>query len=152
MELIRHFPANTLAAALAEWAWLPDLDGKTTLIASAFGDLFLQGSDGVWFLDTIEGTLTREWPHAAALQDALSTLEGQDRFLLLGLVQAAQDAGIEPAADQVLSFKQPPILGGLFEVANLQAADLGPTLAAGGQLHGELTSRKQAPPATPSDD
>jgi len=135
MELIRHFPAENVASALADWAWLPELEGTTALVASAFGDLFLEGPDGVWFLDTIEGTLTREWPHAAALQDALGSIEGQDRFLLMGLVQAAYDAGLEPSSDEVLSFKQPPTLGGAFDVANLQTIEFAAALRAAGQLH-----------------
>ena len=146
MELTRHFPPEALAGALRDWAWLPDLAGKVPLVLSAFGDVFLTSDDGIWFLDTIEGTVTREWDHAADLQDALNSLQGQDRYLLLGLVEAAADAGIEPGPSEVLWFKRAPILGGEFAVENLQVGDLQVVLSLGAQLHRQLT---QLPPGTP---
>lgn len=146
MDLIKQFPAETVAEALEDWLWLDGLEGLAPLALSVFGDVFLYAPDGVWFLDTIQGTLTREWDHPAALQDALNTIEGQDRYLLLGLVQAATDAGVVPDDSQVLSFKVPPILGGAFEVDNLEASDLSVTLSIGGQLHRQI---KDLPPGTP---
>jgi hypothetical protein len=38
------------------------------LMTSAYGDVFLQGEDGVLFLDTVEGKLTREWDSTNDLQ------------------------------------------------------------------------------------
>ena len=143
MDLIRHFPAEVVAAALEDWLWLPGLDDLAPLAVSAFGDVFLYSPDGVWFLDTIEGRVTREWDHPAALEDALNTLEGQDRYLLLGLVQVATEAGLEPSDTEVLSFKVPPILGGAFEADNLEVSDLSVTLSIGGQIHRQL---KELPP------
>jgi len=139
MELTRHFPSEVLAAALEDWAWLPELAGKEPLVLSAFGDVFLTSEDGIWFLDTIEGTVTRQWDHAADLQDALNSIEGQDRYLLLGLVEAAADAGIEPDPSQVLAFKKAPILGGEFAVENLQVSDFKVALSLSGQLHRQLS-------------
>ena len=87
MQLIRQFAPETAAAALEEWLWLPGLDDLAPLAFSAFGDAFLYTAEGVWFLDTIEGTLTREWNNPAELQVALNTIEGEDRFLLGGLLR-----------------------------------------------------------------
>jgi hypothetical protein len=105
----------------------------------------LYTAEGVWFLDTIEGTLTREWNNPAELQDALNTIEGEDRFLLGGLVHAASEAGIEPSESEVLSFKVPPILGGQFEADNVAACDFEVALSIAGQLHRQL---KDVPPGT----
>lgn len=145
MDLIRQFPAEVLTEALQDWLWLRDLAELAPLAVSPFGDVILYAPDGVWFLDTIEGTVTREWDHPAALQDALNTLEGQDRYLLLGLLQQATDAGLEPDDSQVLSFKVPPMLGGAFEVDNIEVADLSVTLSIGGQVHRQI---KDLPPGT----
>ncbi len=145
MELIRHFPDELVAEALQDWLWLPELAELAPLAVSAFGDVFLYATDGVWFLDSIEGTLTREWDHPAALEDALNTIEGQDRYLLLGLVQAATEAGLEPGETQVLSFTVAPVLGGAFDPANVEVSDLLVALSVGGQLHRQLKDR---PPGT----
>lgn len=145
MELIRQFAPDTAVAALTDWLWLPGLVDLAPLAFSAFGDAFLYAPDGVWFLDTIEGTLTREWNNPAEVQDALNTLEGEDRFLLGGLVHAAAEAGIEPSESEVLAFKVAPILGGAFEADNIAAYDFEVALSLAGQLHRQL---KDLPPGT----
>lgn len=146
MDLIRRFPPQALAAALASWVWLPGLDGTRPIVASAFGDVFLQGRDGVWFLDTVDGTLTRQWEDTAALQDALNTPDGQGRFLLAGLVEDAHEAGIVPGEGEVLSFSQPPVLGGNVEVGNVEVCDLVVALSVAGQVHEQV---KDLPPGAP---
>ena len=47
MDLIRHFSPDLLSEALTDWQWLTELAGKRPLATSAFGDVFLQGDDGV---------------------------------------------------------------------------------------------------------
>ncbi|WP_404384134.1 DUF1851 domain-containing protein [Knoellia locipacati] len=146
MELIRRFDAGLLAQGLEDWSWLPDLSGKAPVATSAFGDVFLEGDDGVWFLDTMEGRLTREWDSTAALQEQLNTVEGQDQYLLAGLVEAAHESGLEPSAEQVLSFKVAPVLGGEIEVVNVEVTDLVVALSIAGQIHRQV---KDLPPGTP---
>lgn len=145
MELVRRFPADLLARGLQDWQWLPGLAGKTPIVTSAFGDVFLQGDDGVWFLDTIEGTLTREWDGAMLLRERLNTAEGQDRFLLAGLVETASRLGLVPGESQVLSFKIAPVLGGQIDTTNVEVMDLVVALSVTGQLHRQV---KDLPPGT----
>jgi len=146
MELIRRFPPDLLSRALADWAWMPALSGKSPMVTSAFGDVFLTADDGVWFLDTLEGTLTREWDSPASLQDVLNTQEGQDRFLMVGLAQTAFSEGRVPGDGEVLSFKTPPILGGSLEPDNIEVSDLEVALSVAGQIHRQV---KDVPPGTP---
>ena len=89
MELTRSFSAEQFARALESWDWA-DIQGKQPLFTSPFGDVFFQAQDGFWFLDLLEGTLTRPWPDAGALQAELNTGEGQDRYLMAGLAFAAE--------------------------------------------------------------
>ena len=138
MELIRRFPSDLVGRALADWNWLPDLGGKVPMFTSWFGDVFLSGEDGIWFLDTLEGTLTHQWPDALSLQAALNTLEGQDQFLMGGLAQAALAAGLSPTDIQVLSFKILPVIGGSFDVDNIEVSDLEVSLPIMGQVHRQL--------------
>ncbi|WP_146132852.1 T6SS immunity protein Tdi1 domain-containing protein [Knoellia remsis] len=138
MELIRRFPEQMLRSALADWAWVGDLDGGTPIATSAFGDVFLQRDDGVWYLDLVEGTFTRQWDSPEELQSALNTPEGQDRFLLAGLVSAAAERGLEPGPSEVLSFTVLPALGGALDVSNLEVADLDVALSMAGQLQRQV--------------
>jgi hypothetical protein len=145
MELIRRFPADVLAAALSDWQWLPELTGKQPLVTSAFGDVFLRGEDGVWFLDTVEGNVSRQWDSPNDLQQQLNTRDGQDRFLMAGLVETAVGAGLVAGQGEVLSFKVPPVLGGQFDVDNLDVTDLVVALSVAGQIHRQV---KDLPPGT----
>lgn len=145
MELIRRFAAEQYAAALESWAWLDDLEGKHVVFASAFGDLFLQGGDGFWFLDTVDGSLSRCWPDAQTLQNDLDTRDGQDQYLMPGFVEAANDAGLVPQPHQVLAFAVPPVLGAPLSVENLEVADFVVALDIAGQIHEQV---RKLPPGT----
>lgn len=127
------------------WAWLPGLHDEVPRLTSAFGDVFLQGEDGFWFLDTVEGTLTRRWTDGAALQSDINDRETQEQLLMPGLVAAAEALGIVPTDSEILTFKVPPVLGGSISVDNLEAADFIVTLDFAGQLHRQI---KDLPPGT----
>jgi hypothetical protein len=100
----------------------------------------------VWFLDTVEGKLSREWDSPTSLQAQLNTVDGQDRYLMAGLAVAAFDSGLLPDDRQVLSFKVAPVLGGSFELQNIEVSDLAVTLSIAGQIHQQI---KDLPPGTP---
>lgn len=146
MDLIRRYPFEAYQQALQAWAWLPDLAGKGPAFTSAFGDVFLQDRDGsYWLLDTVEGTLTRRWPTTDALEAELMSPEGQDTYLMAELLGAADRAGLEPGAGDVLAFKVAPVLGGSLEVENLQVVDFVVNLDILGQIHQQL---RELPPGT----
>ena len=65
---------------------------------------------------------------------------------MVGLVKAASDTGLLPGADQVLSFKVPPVLGGELAPANLELADFVVAVNLAGQIHEQVRS---LPPGTP---
>jgi len=147
VDLIRRFAPDDYARALEAWAWLGE-DGRalTPRLATAFGDVFLEGPDGqFWFLDTVEGSLTPSWATGAELQAALNTPDGQDRYLMAGLVMAAAEAGLTPTGNQVLGFTVPPVLGGGFDVDNVELVDFVVSLGISGQIHQQV---KDLPPGT----
>ena len=147
MEPIRRFDSQSYSAALESWGWLDGVAGMSPVLANAFGDLFLQAEDGSFaFLDTLGGKLERVWPDAASLQAAINTDRAQDEYLLIGLVQEAVAAGLEPDTRQVLSFKVPPALGGELSVENLEVTDFVVTLNIAGQIHEKI---RKLPPGTP---
>ncbi len=147
MELIRRFTPQEYANALESWAWLPGVvDGKVPIMTTAFGDVALHSVDGVWFLDTIDGTLVLRWADQAALQADLNTRETQQDVLMPWLVAAAEAAGLLPGATEILSFKHPQVLGGTTTIENLEVSDFVVSLNLAGQIHHKV---KDLPPGTP---
>jgi Domain of unknown function (DUF1851) len=147
MQLIRRFDSDAYVQALESWNWLEGLAGMTPTLANAFGDVFLQDQDGSFsFLDTVGGRLDRVWPDAASLQADINTPTAQDEYLMVGLAQAAEEAGLTPDNDQILSFKVPPVLGGQLTTENLQVADFVVTVNLAGQIHDQV---RLLPPGAP---
>jgi Domain of unknown function (DUF1851) len=131
--------------ALESWAWI-GLEGKRPLFASLFGDVFFEAADGIWYLSQLDGTLTHEWADRAALDAALATEEGQDRYLLGGLVIGARKADLVLGPGEVYDFVPPPILGGPIAVENLTVMDFVVSVHIGGQLHDQVRHQE---PGTP---
>ena len=123
--------------ALESWAWI-DIGDKQPLFASLFGDVFFQAGDGVWYLDQLEGTLTREWEDRAAMDAALDTEDGHDKYLLGALAIAARDAGLVLGPAQVYDFAPPPILGGPIVVDNITVMDFVVSSHIAGQIHDQV--------------
>jgi hypothetical protein len=121
------------------------LDGKAPVMASLFGDLFMEGAAGYWYLDIVEGTLTPRWDTSGDLHEALSTPEGEERYLLGRLAMDAAGAGIALSPTQVYDFTVPPCMGGRLEVANLKAMDFVVALDLAGQIHEQV---RRLPPGT----
>lgn len=145
MELTRSFTAEQYTRGLESWRWL-GLVGKAPVFASLFGDVFFRSSDGFWWLDTLEGTLTCPWVTADALRAELNTPEGQDQYLLAGLAFGAAQQGIVPDATQVYDFTTPPVLGGAIDLDNLEVVDFVVSVNIAGQIHDQV---RGLPPGTP---
>jgi hypothetical protein len=144
MEATRTFSPDQFARALESWQWI-GLASKVALFASPFGDVFFQADDGLWWLDTLQGTLTRPWNTAEALNADLATTDGQDQYLLLGLAIAAEQRGIIPAANQVYAFTVPPALGGALDIDNIETIDFVVGMHIAGQIHDQV---RNLPPGT----
>lgn len=137
VELTRFFGQDEFAAALSAWEWI-DLEGLEPWFASAFGDVFLVGEDGVYWLDIWEGDLTLTFDSVEEARQEMSTEDGLDEYLLAGLAFAAHDAGLAPGEGQVLAFKESPALDGEFEVANIEVARFIDVAIKAGRLHEQL--------------
>ena len=145
MELTKHFAADVYEQALEEWGWI-GLDGKTPLMTSLFGDVFLRDDEGCWYLDVVRGTLDRLWPDEAAMHDALEADDVRDRLLLAPLVDAAQGRGLRLKGDEVFDFTISPVVGGSLESDNMTPMSFVVAVDMAGQLHGQL---RDVPDGTP---
>ncbi len=145
MELVRKFTQAEYEGALSSWTWLP-IEAKTPLFTNAFGDTFLAGDEGIYFLDTIDGTLDRLCESIAELQAILNTRDGQERYLWSIVVSTNYAAGIVPWGSQVYDFEIMPVLGGELDPDNIKLCDYQVAVNLAGQIHGQV---KDLPPGTP---
>lgn len=137
-------PPEAIGRALESWQWLP-LQGREPILVTAFGDIFFAAKDGVWFLDTLEGTFQRVCSTRAELEELLTTTEGEDRYCLAGFVERACREGMVLRDGQCFDFTLHPVVGGKVEYANVQPRDFVVAVHIAGQLHQQV---KQFPPGT----
>lgn len=136
MDLLRQFDPTAYQRALSAWRWLPDLaHTRGPLVASTFGDVFLEGPDGIWRLDVVDGALRWAWSTVVEMRAGIATEDGQDEHLYGGLALAADRSGKVLTDGQVYGFVIHPLLGGSFDLANVVTTDFVAWLTACGQLH-----------------
>lgn len=133
--------AQALARALESWQWL-DLNGKQVILVSAFGDVFLSSSDGLWFLDTLEGNVKRLFKSREDLEKALVTENGQDTYLMSPLIDFLVQSNIRLEPTQCYDFKLHPRVGGQIAHKNVEARDFVVALNLRGQLHAQVRHLK----------
>jgi hypothetical protein len=135
MEMYRPVDADVLDG-LSAWDWIAPRIELQPKFVSPFADVFFAARDGaIWHLSPITGTLRREWPDRAALEDALATTEGQDMYLNLVWSQAAERRGLVLGPSDAYHFAPPPVFGGEYAVENIQVASIRVVLTLAGQLH-----------------
>jgi hypothetical protein len=144
MQLTKTFSQHQFDTALESWSFL-GVEGKTPMLTSLFGDVFLAAKDGCWQLDILEGTLTRRWDTYQQMLAELATEAGEERYLLASLAFVAAARGILPGEDEIYDFMPPPILGGQLSVENLSAQDFAMTVNIAGQIHRQV---RDVPPGT----
>lgn len=119
--------------ALEAWDWI-DFSGKTPLITTCFGDVFFESEEGMYFLDSIGGTFERVAGSKQELQEILNTQDGQDHFLMAGLVGLARDTGLILDDGECYDFKVSPALSGAMEISNMQKMTFKVSLHLAGQV------------------
>ena len=129
--------AGRLRSALASWQWTGLTDKKPILVTS-FADVFLRSRDGVWFLDTMAGTLTRVCATRRHLDKLLVTTEGKEQFLRASLIEQAVREGRKLGDGQCYDFRKQPILGGDYALGNLERLNFVVSLHVRGQMHHQL--------------
>jgi hypothetical protein len=145
MVLTKPFSAQAFARALESWTFL-DIAGKIPVLASLFGDVFLQDHTGYWFLDSIEGSLSKVAATRVELESVLGKTDGQDKYLLAGLAIRAERGGLALKEAEVYDFAIPPVLGGSYSEDNVVARDFVVAMTISGQIHDQV---RNLPPGAP---
>jgi hypothetical protein len=143
--LTKTFSADEYAQALENWRWL-GVEGKTPVLTSLFGDVFLQDASGYWFLDTLEGTLTLTWRTRDEIQAALDSEDGQDTYLMGAFAMNRDRAGMTLGPSDVYAFSVAPRLGAPIELDNVTVMPFVVIMRILGQLHQQLDA---LPPDAP---
>jgi hypothetical protein len=128
---------DDVARAIESWHWL-DLESKQPILVTAFGDIFFTSDDGVWFLDTMEGTLTRVCETRAELEAILGTEDGENHYLFAGFVERAKNDGMPLSEGQCYDFKLNPVVGGAIAYENIEPRDFVVAVNLAGQLHKQV--------------
>jgi len=144
VELIRVFTSEQFSHALESWDWI-GIGDREPLFTSPFGDVFFRSDDGIWWLDVLEGSLSRPWSDPETLRSDLDTEAGQDRYLLAGLAIGAEQRGVVATGHEVLGFAVAPIIGGPVTVDNIETIDFALSLNILGQIHRQV---REMPPGS----
>ncbi len=130
------------AALLADWNWI--LPTQFTLwLVNCFGDLFLvlPGDGGICMLDVGAGTLRGIAADREDFDAKLRQDNNANEWLMIPLVDDCVAAGLTLPAGHCYGFRQPPALGGAYELANTEVVDLYAHYSALGQLHAQIWER-----------
>ncbi|WP_150278856.1 T6SS immunity protein Tdi1 domain-containing protein [Halopseudomonas salina] len=130
-------------ALLAEWQWLvPSVD--TPLFISVFGDWVFGNPDGsLWLLSVLEGDYIQLARNAQEYNTFNKSAEWLEQNFIAGWQPIAAGHGMSPSRNECLGWKVHPLLGGNFEVANLQIFSMVVYQALMGQLHRQHQHQQQ---------
>ncbi|PLK46950.1 T6SS immunity protein Tdi1 domain-containing protein [Uliginosibacterium sp. TH139] len=140
---------HDVPALLAEWKWLiPESD--TPLFISAFGDwVFGKPNGSLWVLSLLEGTYEQVAKNSAEYNSLNKSEEWLNRIFIAEWLPIAIQNGLSPGHDECLGWKLHPLLGGKFEVSNLQVFSMLVYQSVVGQLLRQLSLRQPQPPEAP---
>lgn len=134
------------AMLLSDWRGL--LPGNFTIwIVNRIGDLVVVLDDGsVHLLDVGAGRLTRLADSREGFVDALDEGDNASQWLAVPLVDACTAQGMSLAADECYGFKVPPMLGGTYDVSNLEPTSLAVHYALLAQIHQQIQDLPEGTP------
>jgi hypothetical protein len=106
--------------------WAPPLPFNFTLwLVNRFADAFVVMADGtVSMLDVGAGSLQRLADNRDHFCELLDVDDNANVWLLIPLVDECVAAGMTLAANQCYGFKIPPLLGGKYEIDNVEPTGL----------------------------
>jgi hypothetical protein len=144
MEFIRK-PSNLeIKTLLPQWSWI--VPGNTTpLFLSAFGDWVFGNPDGsLSSLSLLEGVFEKVADNKDEYNKLNRSREWCDEKFTSSWYQIAIKNGINPKEDECIGWKVHPIIGGQFQVDNLQIFSMKVYQSLMSQLHSQLKGNNDA--------
>jgi hypothetical protein len=134
-DLTVNFAHLVADALLSDWQWLVGKHERPLLI-SATGDVFSQNTrtGKVSFLDSSRGTATKVADTGETFRGALRDRDFVDSHFQVQLIGKARQAGLNLQPKQLYSYVHPPLLGGAYNLQNLEVTDIDVHLSVFGQL------------------
>lgn len=133
------------SSLLAEWRWLVQ-ETETPLLLSALGDWIFGTRDGsFWLLSALEGNYSKIAESYVEFNQLNKSKEWAEETFLVSWFEIALGNKIEPNESECVGWKVHPLLGGKFEVANLQLFSMPVYQSLLGQLHRQLQQRPLVP-------
>jgi hypothetical protein len=146
-ELTVNFSHLDRSSLLTDWQWLIE-EHRLPILITAMGNAFVQDTrDGaVSVLDPGEGKMREVAASVEAFQGLLSDREFVFSEFMVDDFISLQKAGKLLAQGQVFGYIKPPVLGGGFDVANLESTDIEIHFSLSGQIHRQV---KDLPDGSP---
>jgi hypothetical protein len=148
-DLTVNFAHIDRAALLVDWQWM--IGGhKLPILVTAMGTVFVQDTqDGrISLLDPGEGKLREIADSIEAFQQLLSDQEFVLTEFLVEDFASLRNGGTSLAPGQVFGFVQPPVLGGSFDVGNLEPTDVQIHFSLSGQIHQQVKNLPDGAPVS----
>jgi hypothetical protein len=122
----------------AEWTWLVP-NTFTVWLMNRFGDLFLVFEDGsVHMLDVGRGSLEQVAKSREDFRAKVDEDENANDWFMIPLIDQLVAAGITLKQGECNSYKQPPVLGGDYTVANTCVLPITEHYGAYGSIHNQI--------------
>lgn len=111
-----------------------------------FGDMFLKDEqEGVYLLNIASANLTKVANSTAELQQMISSKENQLRWFHTDLLTQLEQAGLALLPGQCFCVKKPLVLGGTWELSNIEVGPIVVHVSLMGQIHQQV---QNLPPGT----
>jgi len=124
---------------LEDWEWLITKN-KLPILITASGDAFVQDVNdmSIYFLDTIDGQITKVADSTDEFQELLINQEFVVNHFSVQMVGELKRQGKTLSKGQVYSFKKPLVLGGEYELTNIELTDIEVHFSISGQIHNQV--------------
>ena len=134
-ELTVNFDHLNQETLIADWKWLIGKN-KLPILITASGDAFVQDKTDkkVYFLDVGASKISPIAESGAEFETLLSDKEFVVSYFGVQLVGDLRLSGLILESGQIYSFVKPPNLGGEYELANFEIADIGVHFSMFGQI------------------
>lgn len=137
-QLTKDITNVDLDNILSCWQWrLTGMQAVVTI--SSLGDLFLLGQDSaVYWLQTDRGNLIKVAENLEQYQQYLTDEDKIDNWFLPFLVEQLLNAGKTLKENEVYSFKKPTVIGGEYDIDNIEPTDMSIHFAFTGQINEQI--------------